>query len=64
MQSVSYYLEQSEKVERLSGLITDKLAKDGLTKMAQDYGDIAEDLQSGAIEIRDREQMPQLVHQR
>jgi hypothetical protein len=34
-----------------------------VTKMAQDYGDIAEDLQSGAIEIRDCEQMPQLAHQ-
>jgi hypothetical protein len=32
--------------------------------MAQGYRDIAEDLQNGTIEIRHREQMPQLAHQR
>jgi hypothetical protein len=64
MQSVSYYLKQAEKAERLAGLIADQAAKVELSKMAQDYRDIAADLQSSAIEIRHREQMPQLAHQR
>jgi len=64
MQSVSYYLEQAEKAERLAILITDRATKTELGKMAQDYRDIAEDLQSGAVEIRHPEQLPQLAHER
>jgi hypothetical protein len=62
MQPVSYYLTQAEKAERLADLITDQQAQSDLLKMAQDYRDIAEDLENGAIEIRHPERMPQLRH--
>jgi len=35
-----------------------------LRKMAQDYRDIAQDLENGAIEIRHPELMPQSGHRR
>jgi hypothetical protein len=64
MQTVSYYLEQSERAERLAGLVTDKSIQTELCKMAQDYRDIARDLQNGAIQIRHPELMPQQRHKR
>jgi hypothetical protein len=64
MQAVSYYLEQAERAERLASLVTDKAIEAELRKMAQDYRDIAQDLQNGAIEIRHPDLMPQKQHQR
>lgn len=64
MQLPSYYLEQADKAERLSSLVTDKAAKSELKKMAEDYRDIAQDLQNGAVEIRHAERMPQTQHPR
>jgi len=64
MHPSSYYRQQAEKAERLAGLITDRDAKEELRKMAQDYRDIAHDLENGAIEIRHPELMPQSGHRR
>jgi hypothetical protein len=59
MQSASYYVEQARKAERLSVQVTDNRASAELQRMAQDYRDIAQDLENGAIEIRHPERMPQ-----
>ena len=64
MQSVSYYRMQADKATRLAAMLTDARAAADLFKMAQDYRDIAEDLENGAIEIRHSERMPQLEHPR
>jgi hypothetical protein len=64
MQAVSYYLVQADKAERLAELISDERAKTDLLKMAEDYRDIARDLESGAVEIRHRDRLPQLDHPR
>jgi hypothetical protein len=64
MQTMAYYLEQAERADRLASLVTDQDAKDELAKMAQDYRDIANDLENGAIEIRHPELMPQNQHPR
>jgi hypothetical protein len=64
MQPVSYYLVQADKAERLAELISDERAKTDLLKMAEDYRDIARDLESGAVEIRHRDRLPQLDHPR
>ena len=48
----------------MAGLVTDKMAKAELAKMAEDYRDIAQDLENNAIEIRHPELMPQLDHSR
>lgn len=59
MQSISYYLTQARKAERLAGMVNDQQATADLLRMARDYRDIAEDLENGAIEIRHPERMPQ-----
>jgi len=64
MQSVSYYVMQAARAERLACLLTDDRAKHDLLKMAEDYRDIARDLENGAVEIRHPERMPQLGHER
>jgi len=64
MQTAAYYLEQAARAERLALLIGDERAKSQLHKMAQDYRDIAQDLEIGAIDIRHPELMPQSGHLR
>ncbi|HWE76611.1 MAG TPA: hypothetical protein VG328_25830 [Stellaceae bacterium] len=64
MQSAPYYQEQAERAERLASLVTDKAVETELHKIAEDYRDIALDLQNGAIEIRHPELMPQRRHKR
>jgi hypothetical protein len=59
MHDPSYYRSQAERVRRLVMVPSDRETQDTLTQMAQDYLDIAEDLERGAIEIRHPELMPQ-----
>ena len=54
-----YYREQAERARRLATGSTDPEAQEILKRMAQDYEDIATDLESGAIEIRHPDLMPQ-----
>jgi hypothetical protein len=64
LQPAAYYLEQAEKAERLAFLVSDEQAKAELDKIAEDYRDIASDLENGIIEIRHPELMPQREHPR
>jgi len=59
MQDSQYYRSQAEMAQRLAEQINSPEAAASLLKMAQDYRDIAEDLENGAIEIRHAERMPQ-----
>jgi len=51
---------QADRAARLANLLTDERTKADLLKMAEDYRDIAQDLENGAIEFRHPERMPQL----
>ena len=64
MQSASYYREQADRARRLMRAIDDPAAKDVLRQMAEDYDEIAEDLERGAIEIPHPARMPQRRHPR
>jgi hypothetical protein len=59
MYDASYYREQAERALRLARGTNDSETQETLKRMARDYTDIAEDLESGAIEIRHPELMPQ-----
>jgi hypothetical protein len=57
------YRAQAERARRLSEGTTTPDIADTLAMMAWDFDDIAEDLESGAVEIRHRERMPQYRRQ-
>jgi hypothetical protein len=59
MYDASYYREQAERALRLARVPTDSETQEALQRMARDYEEIAEDLESGAIEIRHPDLMPQ-----
>ena len=54
MHSPSYYRDQAERAQRLARSVTDR--DDGvkaiLSQVAQEYEELAEDLEGGAVEIR------------
>ena len=53
-----YYREQAARARRLADHATGEI-HDTLRHLAQDFEDIAEDLEIGAIEIRHPELLPQ-----
>jgi hypothetical protein len=59
MYDPSYYRSQAERARPLALAPTDRETQERLRRMAQDYLEIAEDLESGAVEIRHPELMPQ-----
>jgi hypothetical protein len=59
MHDPSYYRSQAARARRLALVPSDRETQDTLLQMAQDYLDIAVDLERGAIEIRHPELMPQ-----
>lgn len=59
MRDANYYRDQAERARRLSRLINHRQVEAQLYQMAQDYDDIAEDLEVDAIAIRHPELMPQ-----
>ncbi len=59
MYEVAYYRQQAERVRRLAGTRLNRDDEAMLSQIARDYDDIAEDLESGAIQIRHPELMPQ-----
>ena len=59
MHDPDYYRSQAERARRLALVPSDRGTQDTLLQMAQDYLDIAVDLERGAIEIRHPELMPQ-----
>ncbi|MBV9014886.1 MAG: hypothetical protein JO058_04435 [Alphaproteobacteria bacterium] len=64
MQEASYYRGPAVRARRLARSITDRKAAAQLERMAEDYDGIAEDLERGLIDVRHRELMPQLRHDR
>jgi hypothetical protein len=61
MQDPSYWREQAERAQRLARSQTNREVEGLLLRMAQDYEDLAEDLENGAIEIRHPELLPQHI---
>jgi len=59
MRDPFYYREQADRAQRLARLMTDREAGEQLLRMAQEYENIATDLEMGAIEIRHPELLPQ-----
>jgi hypothetical protein len=59
MQEASYYRQETERARRLARSITRGDVEEQLLRMAQEYDDIAEDLDNRAIQIRHPERMPQ-----
>ena len=59
MHPASYYRERAEHARRLAVRVYQRDLLETLRQVAQDYDDIAEDLEGGAIEIRHPELMPQ-----
>jgi hypothetical protein len=55
----SYYWEQALRARRLAQAITDQYARIKLERLAADYADIAEDIETGTAEIRHRELLPE-----
>ena len=54
MRSHSYYRDQAERARRLARSVTDRDegVKAILSQVAQEYEELAEDLEGGAVEIR------------
>jgi hypothetical protein len=59
MQKPSYYREHAERARRLARSQTNREIETQLNRMAQDYDDLAQDLENGAVEVRHPELMPQ-----
>jgi len=59
MQDATYYRDQADRARRLARQLHQRDAIDLLSQMARDYEDVATDLESGAIDIRHPDLMPQ-----
>ena len=59
MYEAQYYREKATHARRLAGTVTDDDAIETLLGFAQEFDDIAEDLERGAIHIRHEHLMPQ-----
>ena len=59
MQSSAYYRRQADKARQLARAIHDTEVGAQLWRMGSDYDDIADDLDTGAIEIRHPELLSQ-----
>jgi hypothetical protein len=59
MHPASYYRDRAEHIPSIAARLYQADLLEILNRMAQDYDDIAEDLEGGAIEIRHPELMPQ-----
>ena len=57
MREARYYREEAARAYRLARAINHPDARDALLKMANEYGEIATDLETGAVEIRHPELM-------
>ena len=59
MHDASYYRAQANRARRLARLVHQRDLAELLIGMAQDYDDIADDLELGATEVRHPEMLPQ-----
>ena len=64
MHPPSYYREQAEHARRLASLMHQSDISEMLHRMAQDFDDIACDLENGAVDVRHPELLPQLRRDR
>jgi hypothetical protein len=64
MHPASYYREQAAHARRMAGLMHQPDINEMLERMAQDFEDIASDLETGAVEVRHPELLPQLRRER
>lgn len=62
MYDAAYYREQAGRARRLFDRTMDEETLEALKAAAQNYDEIAEDLERGAIDIRHPELMPQMEH--
>ena len=59
MHDPSHYRQQAQRARRLARSATNFEVEALLSQMAQEYDDIAVDLENGAVEVRHPELMPQ-----
>ena len=59
MHPPSYYRERAKHARRLAGLTHQSEMTEMLERMAQDFEDIACDLENGAVDVRHPELLPQ-----
>jgi hypothetical protein len=59
MQDPGYYRREAEHARRLLKLVHQAELVEMLTGVIREYDDLAEDLESGAVEIRHPESLPQ-----
>jgi hypothetical protein len=59
MYQPSYYREQAHRARQLAEMVHQPDLKETLCRAAQDFEDIAYDLEIGAVEIRHPEMLPQ-----
>lgn len=59
METAKHYRTQAERARRLAAGLSERETETMLVTFAREYDELAEDLESGAVEIRHRELMPQ-----
>ena len=59
MHEAAYYRGQAARARRLAGAVIDREVRQVLLRMAQDYDELAEDLDENLIEIRHPELLAQ-----
>jgi len=59
MQDRAYYREQAKRARRLATDVANVAVAEMLRRLADDFDDIATDLQNGAVEINHPSRMPQ-----
>lgn len=59
MHPANYYRKQAAHAQTLADMSQEGAVHEVLVRLVQDYGDIAEDLETGAIDIRHPELLPQ-----
>jgi hypothetical protein len=64
MHPPGYYREQAERARRLASLTHQPEMTEMLQRMAKDFEDIAHDLETGAVDVRHPELLPQLHRDR
>ncbi len=64
MQNSEYYRREAAHARRLCAVVHQTDLIELLKRLAEDYDDIAEDLEAGLIEIRHAGRLPQSRHHR
>jgi len=59
MHSAKYYRKQAEHAQKLADLSPAGAFHEAMERIVEDYNDVAEDLETGAVEIRHPEMLPQ-----